>query len=123
LPRLRLVSPHGRHRDAAQHARVVAATNRDLGADIKSGQFRQDLWFRLSVFEVQIPPLRERREDVPLLAAGILDGLKAELSRPNLSFGAQAQRRLATYPFLGNVRELKNVLERAAVLEKGPELT
>jgi two-component system response regulator AtoC len=104
-------------------ARIVAATNRDLAADIKSGQFRQDLWFRLSVFKVQIPPLRERREDVLPLAAAFLDGLKAELRRPSLSFGARAKQRLATYPFLGNVRELKNVLERAAVMEKGPELT
>jgi len=104
-------------------ARIVAATNRDLEADIKSGAFRSDLWFRLSVFKILIPPLRERREDVLVLAEAALAELRQELARPGLCFGKQALRRLEKYPFHGNVRELKNVLERAAVMEKGPELT
>src|SRR5438067_4827994 len=104
-------------------ARIVAATNRDLEADIKSGAFRSDLWFRLSVFKILIPPLRVRREDVLVLAEAALAELRQELARPGLCFGKQALRRLEKYPFHGNVRELKNVLERAAVMEKGPELT
>ena len=103
-------------------ARVVAATNRDLEAEIARGAFRSDLWFRLSVFNVVIPPLRERREEVPVLAEAIIEDLRQEMNKPGLALGEKALRRLAAYPFFGNVRELKNVLERAAVMEKGPEL-
>ena len=103
-------------------ARIVAATNRDLEADIQKRAFRSDLWFRLSVFKVVIPPLRERREDVLILAEAMLEDLRQEMGKPVLRLSAKARRRLAAYPFYGNVRELKNVLERAAVMEKGLEL-
>jgi len=103
-------------------ARVVAATNRDLQAQIADGSFREDLWFRLSVFKIDVPPLRQRREDVLPLAEGILGDLRAELSRRAATLSELARARLAAYPFPGNVRELRNVLERALVLEPGPEL-
>jgi two-component system, NtrC family, response regulator AtoC len=103
-------------------ARVVAATNRDLRAEIQAGRFREDLWFRLSVFALQVPPLRERTEDILPLAEALLAELSAELGRKGAVLGPVAQERMLRYPFPGNVRELRNVLERALVLEPGPEL-
>ena len=103
-------------------ARIVAATNRDLEAAVAAGTFREDLWFRLSVFRIDVPPLRVRPEDVLPLAEGILRELSAELGRRGATLGARARDRLLRYPFPGNVRELRNVLERALVLEGGPEL-
>jgi DNA-binding NtrC family response regulator len=104
-------------------ARVVAATNRDLQARVKDGSFREDLWFRLSVFRVDIPPLRERREDIPSLAAALLDRLAREYGvRQPPKLTAEALDRLERYPFPGNVRELRNLLERALVLETSGEL-
>ncbi|KFE69972.1 sigma-54-dependent transcriptional regulator [Hyalangium minutum] len=103
-------------------ARVVAATNRDLSQEVSAGRFREDLYFRLSVFKVEVPPLRERREDVLPLAESLVAELCAELGRRPVTFSAAARERLARYPFPGNVRELRNVLERALVLESGPAL-
>ncbi|HEX8698986.1 MAG TPA: sigma-54 dependent transcriptional regulator [Myxococcaceae bacterium] len=103
-------------------ARVVAATNRDLSKEVTAGRFREDLYFRLSVFKVEVPPLRERREDVLPLAEGLVAELCAELGHRPVVFSAAARERLERYPFPGNVRELRNVLERALVLETGPTL-
>jgi two-component system, NtrC family, response regulator AtoC len=103
-------------------ARVVAATNRDLPKQIASGAFREDLWFRLSVFRIDVPPLRERPEDLVLLAQSMLADLAAELGRREARLGPRALERLAGYSFPGNVRELRSVLERALVLATGPEL-
>jgi len=103
-------------------ARIVAATNRDLEAAIGAGTFREDLWFRLSVFRIDVPPLRERPEDVLPLAEEIVQSLAAELGRRGVRLGDAARKRLQRYPFPGNVRELRNVLERAIVLEAGPTL-
>ena len=103
-------------------ARVVAATNRDLTQEVAAGRFREDLYFRLSVFKVEVPPLRERREDVLPLAESLVSELCAELGRRPVVFSAAARERLEHYPFPGNVRELRNVLERALVLESGPTL-
>jgi DNA-binding NtrC family response regulator len=105
-------------------ARVVAATNRDLEARVRAGDFREDLWFRLSVFRLAVPPLRERREDVPVLAAGLLARIAADQGRravPHLTPAALA--RLTAYRFPGNVRELSNILERASVFEGTDALT
>ncbi|MBL8919399.1 MAG: sigma-54-dependent Fis family transcriptional regulator [Myxococcaceae bacterium] len=103
--------------------RVVAATNRDLEARVKSGEFREDLWFRLSVFRLQVPPLRERQEDLPSLAHGLLARIAQEQGRREVhTLSAAALTRLARYRFPGNVRELRNILERAAVLETSPSL-
>jgi DNA-binding NtrC family response regulator len=113
----RLGSPEERRSEA----RVVAATNRDLEAAIRSGAFREDLWYRLSVFSLRVPPLRERREDILPLAEHVLAGLRGRVGQvPALS--DDARERLLSYPFPGNVRELRNILERAAVMEPGPEL-
>jgi two-component system response regulator AtoC len=103
-------------------ARIVAATHRDLREEITRGRFREDLWFRLSVFRVDIPPLAQRREDIVPLAEAILDTLQGELGRKGNRLSASARTRLAAYDWPGNVRELRNLLERALVLEPGPEL-
>ncbi|HKD43122.1 MAG TPA: sigma-54 dependent transcriptional regulator [Myxococcaceae bacterium] len=104
-------------------ARIMAATNRDQQSQMGGvGSFREDLWFRLSVFRIEVPPLRERREDVIPLAESILEGLRPELGKKNAQLGERARARLLRYSFPGNIRELKNILERALVLETGPEL-
>ncbi|HYH96604.1 sigma-54 dependent transcriptional regulator [Hyalangium sp.] len=103
-------------------ARVVAATNRDLTQEVAAGRFREDLYFRLSVFKVEIPPLRARREDVLPLAEALVAELCAEVGHRPVVFSSAARERLQRYPFPGNVRELRNVLERALVLEIGPTL-
>jgi DNA-binding NtrC family response regulator len=113
----------GSSSEESSSARVVAATNRNLEAEIREGRFREDLWFRLSVFAIHVPPLRDRPEDVIPLAEQLLSELGQELGRKSFRLGEQARARLQTYPFPGNVRELRNVLERALVLEPGPELT
>jgi DNA-binding NtrC family response regulator len=103
-------------------ARVMAATNRDLQRQIGGDSFREDLWFRLSVFRIEVPPLRERREDILPLAESILEDLRRELGKKGMLLGERARARLLGYAFPGNIRELKNILERALVLETGPEL-
>ncbi|NPC70620.1 sigma-54-dependent Fis family transcriptional regulator [Corallococcus exiguus] len=103
-------------------ARIVAATNRDLPKQMSGGNFREDLWFRLGVFRIDIPPLRKRREDILPLAEGMLADLGRELGRRDVSLGVKARARLAAYAFPGNVRELRNILERSLVLEPEPEL-
>ncbi|MGZ3444620.1 MAG: sigma-54-dependent transcriptional regulator [Myxococcaceae bacterium] len=113
----------GSSSEESSTARVVAATNRNLELEIREGRFREDLWFRLSVFAIHVPPLRERTEDVIPLAEQLLAELGQELGRKGFRLGDQARARLSNYPFPGNVRELRNVLERALVLESGPELT
>ena len=96
--------------------RIVAATNSDLEADIKAGHFRQDLFYRLAVLDVKVPPLRERPEDVALLAAHFAAVVAARLGRPAPTLTADVVSRLQAYSFPGNVRELQNVIERALIL-------
>jgi len=99
--------------------RWIAATNRDLVAAIGEGQFREDLYHRLAVFPVKLPPLRDRLEDLPDLVEVLLGGIAAELGRGNLTLDDAAMKRLARASWPGNVRELRNVLERAAILADG----
>ena len=113
----------GSSSEESSSARVVAATNRNLELEIREGRFREDLWFRLSVFAIHVPALKDRPEDVLPLAEQLLSELGQELGRKGARLSEQARGRLTTYPFPGNVRELRNVLERALVLESGPELT
>jgi transcriptional regulator with GAF, ATPase, and Fis domain len=100
-------------------ARVVAATNRDLRAMLAANTFREDLFFRLDVFRVRVPALRERASDVPLLAAAILRRTAAELNKPVPVLSPASLERLTHYPWPGNVRELENCLERAVILAEG----
>jgi formate hydrogenlyase transcriptional activator len=114
----RVGSTKARHTDV----RVVAATNRDLAADVHEGRFRGDLYHRLSVFPLHLPPLCERREDIPLLTT-YLTGLKAQrLGRIIERIPQGVMDRLIAYSWPGNVRELGNVIERAIILSPGPEL-
>lgn len=101
------------------HVRVIAASNRELRALAATGQFRQDLFFRLSVLELKLPALRDRREDIPVLAAHFLDALARGAHRASVRCAPDALRKLADYAWPGNVRELRHVLERAALLRPG----
>jgi len=103
-------------------ARFVAATNRDLESAIRSGRFREDLFYRLNVVRIRIPPLRERREDVPLLAQHFLHRHGARMQRGRVQLGESAAEALMAYAWPGNVRELENVIERALVLSEGDEI-
>jgi len=101
--------------------RIISATHRSLGDEVKSGAFRQDLYYRLNVIELKMPSLREMREDIPLLAAALLEKQCEDREPPRLT--AEAHARLIRYEFPGNVRELENVLERAVALASGDEIT
>src|SRR5215468_6513159 len=101
------------------NARVIAATNRDLHELVAKKEFREDLFFRLSVFPIHIPPLRERISDVRLLANFFVDKFSKELHRQELQLSAEAIRALEEYPWPGNVRELQNTIERAVILSDG----
>jgi transcriptional regulator with GAF, ATPase, and Fis domain len=102
--------------------RVIAATNRDLLKAVREKAFREDLYYRLSVFPLTLPPLRERSEDIPLLARFLLDKFAARVGRRFEGIDPGTLRRLMAYPWPGNVRELENVLERAVILATGPAL-
>jgi DNA-binding NtrC family response regulator len=101
-------------------ARVVAATNKELRAAIGAGEFREDLYFRLNVITIELPALRERGEDVEMLADHFLAEFAAELGRPRSGFGATALARIRAHSWPGNVRELRNVIERAVLMGNGP---
>ena len=109
---------------AAKHVdvTVIAATNRDLRADAANGRFRSDLYYRLSVMEIHLVPLRERREDIPYLSAVFLREVTDRLRRPLIGMTAAAERTLLQAPWPGNVRELRNVIERACLLSDGKML-
>ena len=102
--------------------RIVAATNRNLEAEIVAGRFREDLFYRLSVFPVEVPPLRERGEDVVQLARHFLDQTVKDFGREPLALTQTHAKALRAYPWPGNVRELKNVIERAVILSPGSQL-
>ncbi len=114
----RRVRPVGAEQDLPVDARIVAATNADLDAEMAEGRFRLDLYYRLATFVVQLPPLRERREDIPLLVGPLLeDAVRRSGRRATIS--PRALARLAGYDWPGNVRELAHVLERAVLLAEG----
>ncbi len=102
--------------------RVIAATNRDLPASITEGKFRQDLYYRLNVFPISLPPLRARPEDIPLLVHYFVTRYAAKIGRQITRVPKDVMQRLVTYAWPGNVRELENVIERAVILSLGPEL-
>jgi DNA-binding NtrC family response regulator len=103
--------------------RVVAATNKDLMQEVEAGRFRLDLYYRLNVITLLLPPLRERREDIPLLVAHFLRKYAEQNEKEVTGIQQQALERLQVYDWPGNVRELENVIERAVVLAKGPTIT
>jgi two-component system, NtrC family, response regulator HydG len=109
----------GENRERAIDVRVLAATHRDLQGDVKAGRFREDLFFRLKVIELKVPPLRERPEDIVPLARRALADAVARAKLPERELSAAVTRRLLEYPWPGNVRELFNAMERAAVLSSG----
>jgi DNA-binding NtrC family response regulator len=115
------VRPVGSTHAVPIHARVLAATNRDLNAMVASGKFRKDLYFRLNVVSLRIPALRERREDIPLLAAHVLEQLAHDKGIHH-SFSDDALRLMMEYDWPGNVRELEHAIERAVALSSGPVL-
>lgn len=102
--------------------RIVSATHRDLAADVATGRFRQDLYYRLNVIEIVVPPLRERREDLPALCDALLARIAAETGMPVPVLSAAVAEQLATHPLAGNVRELENLLHRAVALSDGEAL-
>jgi two-component system response regulator AtoC len=100
--------------------RIVAATNRDLKKAVESGSFREDLFYRLNVIPITLPPLRDRAEDIPALVDTLLERLGVELNRKVDGLSREAMARLVRYSFPGNIRELRNILERALVIAPGP---
>jgi transcriptional regulator with GAF, ATPase, and Fis domain len=114
----RLGSPNPIHVDV----RILAATNKDLTQAVRDGRFREDLFFRLNVFPIPLPALRERPEDIPLLAMAIVDELGASMGRQFDAISRTSLQALQQYHWPGNIRELRNVVERAMILTDGPVL-
>jgi two-component system response regulator FlrC len=112
----------GGNQSVSCNVRWIAATNRDLSRMMQEGAFREDLFHRLAVFPVQIPPLRERREDIPPIARALLAKIGREIGRPDLRLSPEATVHLVRQSWPGNVRELANALERAAILSEDAEL-
>ena len=104
------------------NARIIAATNKDLESQVRDGLFREDLFYRLNVVRIVIPPLRDRKEDIPLLAAGILKRLNRQMGHKVTGFSADALQILCNHEFYGNVRELENILERAVIFTASEEI-
>jgi DNA-binding NtrC family response regulator len=113
----------GGERTIKVHTRVVAATNRDLRAAVAAGTFREDLYFRLGAFVITIPPLRERRDDIPVLAHEFVVRAAARLDKDVQNISAEAMTLLVRYGWPGNVRELENAIERAVILARGTTIT
>jgi len=118
-----VIEPVGANRRVPVDVRIVSSTNRDLEQAIRDGRFREDLYYRLNVFQIRLPPLRERKEDFAELAAVFLEQFSRELSKPSLRLSPAGADVLARYRWPGNVRELRNLMERAAVLSPGGEIS
>jgi two-component system response regulator PilR (NtrC family) len=111
------VRPVGSNEEVDVDVRVIAATNKNFEAEIAEGRFREDLYYRLSVIPIHLPALRERREDIPLLARFFLERFRKSMEKPIEGIEPEAMRRLESYDWPGNVRELENTIERAVALE------
>jgi len=110
----------GGTRDIQVNVRIVAATNRDLFAEVEEGRFREDLYYRLTVVPLYVPPLRERQEDIPLLAKTFLDAFRRDIGRSVTGITDEALALLVEHPWPGNVRELKNTIEHLVLMGTGP---
>ncbi len=109
----------GSHHTQQVDVRLVAATNRDLGQEVAEQRFRADLFYRLNVFPIRVPPLRERPSDIPLLVKHFLAQFQRKLAKPLKAVTPEGMARLERYAWPGNIRELQNVIERACVLSAG----
>ena len=118
----RKVKAVGDLRETPVDVRVIAATNRDLREEVRAGNFREDLYYRLNVISIELPPLRERPSDIPLLAHHFLRKYAEEFQKPLRDIDPEAMRMLIRYPYSGNVRELENLIERAVALEDGDRI-
>jgi two-component system nitrogen regulation response regulator NtrX len=118
-----VVEPLGSTQRVKVDVRVIAATNKDLPSAIRAGQFREDLYFRLNVIPIYVPPLRARQSDVPLLFEHFMAGLAEEYGRRAKALAADAAARLQRYAWPGNVRELRNVIERLMIMVPGETIT
>jgi two-component system response regulator PilR (NtrC family) len=107
----------GGNEDISIDVRIVCASKRDLEEEMKAGRFRDDLYFRLHVIQIVVPPLRERREDVPVLTLHFLAKFAKEMGKPISRIDGEAMRALLAYDYPGNVRELENIIERATIIE------
>ena len=112
----------GSARTLRVNVRIIAATHRDLPAMIRDAKFREDLFYRLNVFPIEIPPLRERREDIPLLVNYFVAQISRRMRKQITSVSPEVMERLTNFPWPGNVRELANLIERAVILSQGQEL-
>lgn len=108
--------PVGSTRDKRASVRVIAATNKELAAEVREGRFRTDLFYRLNVVSFNLPPLRDRAEDIPALVDFFVDKLRIRFNRPGLALSEKAMRQVVSYDWPGNIRELRNTLERSAAL-------
>ena len=117
------VRPIGSTDESDVDVRIIAATNKEFEKEIAEGRFREDLYYRLSVIPIHLPPLRERREDIPLLARHFLETFRKSMEKPVEGISPEAMRRLEAYDWPGNVRELENTMERALALESGKEIS
>ena len=117
------VRPIGSTEESDVDVRIIAATNKDFEKEIAEGRFREDLYYRLSVIPIQVPALRERREDIPLLARHFLETFRRTMEKPIEAVSPEAMTRLESYDWPGNVRELENTMERAVALESGREIS
>jgi formate hydrogenlyase transcriptional activator len=112
----------GNSRTLRTDARLIAATNRDLNAMVEEQRFRSDLFYRLNVFPIYVPPLRERKEDIPFLVRHFAQHFARNMSKELDTISTETMNSMVSYPWPGNIRELQNVIERAVILSKGPEL-
>ena len=117
------VRPIGSTEESDVDVRIIAATNKEFEKEIAEGRFREDLYYRLSVIPIQVPPLRERREDIPLLSRHFLESFRKTMEKPIEAISPEAMTRLESYDWPGNVRELENTMERAVALESGREIS
>jgi formate hydrogenlyase transcriptional activator len=115
--------PVGSQRDQKTDVRIIAATNRDLKQEVRDGYFRSDLYYRINVFPIESPALRDRREDIPLLASYFLSKFRATVGKKIDLIAESSMDLLLAYDWPGNVRELQNVIERSAILCSGDRLT